>query len=75
MSRARFVAIVLAAGCGGLMAGGLSAANGLGAVKRLILPGALLSPGAYACKNERFQAALSNPTITGPTKNAASPAA
>ena len=60
MSRARFVAIVLAAGYGGLMAGGLSAANGLGAVKRPIPAGAvgvLLSLGAYMWESKRLQAA------------------
>ncbi len=57
MSRARFVAIALAAGYGGLVASWLSAANDLSTAKRVILAGAfgvLISLIAYSWKNKRL---------------------
>ena len=57
MSFARFVAIMLAAGYGGLIAAWLSTVNELGTVKHLILAasfGTLLSLVVYVCRNDQL---------------------
>ena len=58
MSRARFVAVVLAAGYGGLVASWLSAVNDLSTAKRVVLAGAfgvLFSLVVYSWKNKRLR--------------------